>query len=372
LFISLPVQSPSVLFVAQTFYVTSFIFTQRTQREYATALTMKTKAMKIGNFEIANPVIAAPMAGVTDKPYRQVCRENGAGLVVSEMITSVEELRTSRKTRYRSNLSGEPGPLVVQLVGTDPQQLAAAAQYNVGLGAQIIDINMGCPAKKVCKKAAGSALLANELLVDEILNSVVSAVDAPVTVKIRTGTTPESRNGVAIAKIAEAAGAQAITVHGRTRQCKFVGAVEYDTIAAVKDAVTIPVIANGDIDTPQKAKKILDYTNADAVMIGRAAQGQPWLFKQIADYLNGGTVSEIPSSEQRATIITDHLNAVHKFYGKLLGVRLARKHIKWYLQNWETNTPELLRKEINATEQPHVQLALIKRFLFDTAAQRAA
>lgn len=328
--------------------------------------------MKIGKFEIANPVVAAPMAGVTDKPYRQVCRENGAGLVVSEMISSLEELRYSRKTRYRSDLAGEPEPIVVQLVGTDPQQLAAAAQYNIEQGAQIIDINMGCPAKKVCKKAAGSALLENEPLVKEILSSVVAAIDAPVTVKIRTGATPQARNAVTIAKIAEEVGIQAITIHGRTRQCKFVGAVEYDTMAAVKQAVAIPVIANGDIDTPEKAQIILNHTGADAVMIGRAAQGQPWLFKQIAEYLASGVVSANPSALHRATIISKHLTAVHEFYGDVLGVRLARKHIKWYLQRWDTPIPELLRQKINVTEHPQVQLALIEQFMFETADQRAA
>ena len=328
--------------------------------------------MKIGKFEIANPVIAAPMAGVTDKPYRQVCRDNGAGLVVSEMITSLVELRDSPKTRYRSDLGGEPEPVAVQLVGTDPQQMAMAAQYNVGLGAQIIDINMGCPAKKVCRKAAGSALLENEPLVKDILSSVVSAVEAPVTVKIRTGTNPEARNAVTIAKIAEDAGIQAISIHGRTRKCKFVGAVEYDTITAVKQAVGIPIIANGDIDTPKKAQDVLNYTGADAVMIGRAAQGQPWLFKQVAEYLETGVLCNIPTAQHRAAVICAHLSAIHQFYGAPLGVRLARKHIKWYLQHWENPTPELLRQKINATEQPNIQLALVEQFLFDSAGQYAA
>jgi len=328
--------------------------------------------MKIGKFEIANPVIAAPMAGVTDKPYRQVCRDNGAGLVVSEMITSIAELRKSRKTRFRSDLSGEPEPLAVQLVGTDPYQLAVAAQYNVSLGAQIIDINMGCPAKKVCRKAAGSALLENEPLVKEILGTVVKAVDEPVTVKIRTGTTPKTRNAVTIARIAEEVGVQAISIHGRTRQCKFVGAVEYDTIAAVKQAVNIPIIANGDIDTPEKAQQVLNLTGADGVMIGRAAQGQPWLFKQIAEYLNNGVICAIPPAQQRAAIICTHLNAIHQFYGATLGVKLARKHIKWYLQYWEKPASEALRRKISTTERSNTQLALVERFLFETAEQRAA
>ena len=323
--------------------------------------------MKIGKFEIATPVVAAPMAGVTDKPYRQVCRDNGAGLVVSEMITSIVELRNSAKTRYRSDLSGEPEPLVVQLVGTDPQQLSAAARYNVSLGAQIIDINMGCPAKKVCKKAAGSALLENEPLVKDILSTVVNAVDVPVTVKIRTGTTPQSRNAVTIARIAEDAGIQALSVHGRTRQCKFVGTVEYDTIAQAKQAVDIPIIANGDIDSPEKARSVLNYTGADAVMIGRAAQGQPWLFNQVNEYLCDGVLSAIPSAAYRANTICAHINAIHNYYGADLGVKLARKHIKWYLQHWEVPASELLRKRINAAEQPNVQIALLEQFLFETA-----
>ena len=323
--------------------------------------------MNIGKFEVPNPVIAAPMAGVTDKPYRQVCRDNGAGLVVSEMITSIASLKNSRKTLYRSDFSGEPEPVAVQLVGTDPKQLADAARHNVNLGAQIVDINMGCPAKKVCKKAAGSALLENEPLVEQILNSVVAAVEVPVTVKIRTGTTPESRNAVTIAKIAEQAGVRAISVHGRTRQCKFLGLAEYDTIASVKQAVGIPIIANGDIDTPEKAKSVLDYTGADAVMIGRAAQGQPWLFKQISDYLLSGATPSLPSAFQRATIICNHVDAIHKFYSDGLGVRLARKHIKWYLHHWDTPIPELLRKQISTTEQADVQLSLTKQFLHETA-----
>lgn len=328
--------------------------------------------MKIGPFDIANPVIAAPMAGVTDKPYRKVCRTHGAGLVVSEMVTSRSDLRHSTKTRFRLDLSGEPEPVVVQIVGTDPQMLANAAQFNVRNGAQIIDINMGCPAKKVCKKAAGSALLANEPLVSEILNCVVRAVDVPVTVKIRTGTNPESRNASSIAKIAEDAGVQALTIHGRTRECKFVGAVEYDTIAEVASKVSIPVIANGDINTPERARSVLDYTAADAVMIGRAAQGQPWLFQQVADYLATGKYTARPQLAERAATILDHLSAIHAFYGDDLGVRLARKHIKWYLAHWDSAIQETERMTINQTEDPREQLALIERFLSSSMLSAAA
>jgi len=265
--------------------------------------------MKIGSHKIANPVIAAPMAGVTDKPYRHICRENGAGMVVSEMVTSQLDLRHSTKSRYRLDLSGEPEPVVVQIVGTDPHELAQAAQYNVANGAQIIDINMGCPAKKVCKKAAGSALLANESLVSDILSTVVASVDVPVTVKIRTGQKPEERNGIAIAKIAEDAGVQCITVHGRTRQCKFVGEVEYDTIASIK------------------------------------------------------TIK--PSLLKRANMICNHVRAIHEFYGDLLGVRLARKHIKWYLQHWDTAINEKDRQQINATDDPAVQYTLVETLLLN-------
>lgn len=312
------------------------------------------------------------MAGVTDKPYRHVCRQNGAGMVVSEMVTSQLDLRHSTKSRYRLDLSGEPEPVVVQIVGTDPQELAAAAQYNVANGAQIVDINMGCPAKKVCKKAAGSALLANEPLVSEILKTVVNAVNVPVTVKIRTGQTPEERNALNIARIAEDAGVQSLTIHGRTRQCKFVGAIEYDTIAAVKQSVTIPVVANGDINKPEQAKHVLEYTGADAVMIGRAAQGQPWLFQQVADFLESGRYTEKPEIMTRAQMIINHLTAIHAFYGDLLGVRLARKHIKWYLEHWDITISNEHRQKINAAEEPLVQIALIETFLFNSAADLAA
>ena len=328
--------------------------------------------MKIGPYQLANSVVAAPMAGVTDKPYRKLCREFGAGMTVSEMVTSQLELRNSTKSRFRMNLQGEPEPVVVQLVGTEPALLSAAAQHNVANGAQIIDINMGCPAKKVCKKAAGSALLENEPLVDEILTSVVNAVDVPVTVKIRTGAHLEARNAVTIAKIAEQAGVQALTIHGRTRRCRFVGAVEYDTIAAVKHAVSIPIIANGDITTPQAARDILEYTKADAIMIGRAAQGQPWLFQQIADFLQFGSVSEIPSREIRAAAILRHLSAIHQYYGERLGVKLARKHIKWYLIHWDVEIAKERRDQINATEDMRLQILLIEDFLYESCSQQAA
>jgi len=319
--------------------------------------------MQIGPYKLANNVIAAPMAGVTDKPYRKVCRDHGAGLVVSEMVTSQLDLQHTTKSKFRLDLKGEIEPVMVQIVGTEPQQLAEAAQFNVANGAQIIDINMGCPAKKVCKKAAGSALLANEPLVAEILQTVVAAVDVPVTVKIRTGTTPDTRNAPTIAKIAEDAGVSAISVHGRTRECKFVGQVEYDTIAQVKQSISIPVIANGDVCSPESAKNVLDQTQADAIMIGRAAQGQPWLFQQVADYLANGKYSEIPSVNDRATTIIDHINSIHQFYGEGLGVRLARKHIKWYLAHWPSEISVALRSQLSTTEDATQQREMLDHFL---------
>lgn len=315
--------------------------------------------MQIGHYTLANPVIAAPMAGVTDKPYRHVCRQYGAALVVSEMVTSQAGLRHTAKTKFRSDLEGEPEPVVVQIVGTEPQQLAEAAQFNVDNGTQIIDINMGCPAKKVCKKAAGSALLADEALVADILSTVAAAVNVPVTVKIRTGTNPEQRNAVSIARIAEQSGIKAITIHGRTRECKFAGQVEYDTIAAVKQAVTIPVVANGDICTPEQASKVLEITKADAVMIGRAAQGQPWLFQQIADFLQTGTYAEIPTRDQRFDTIVNHIKSIHRFYGEGLGIRLARKHIKWYLSHWDSDVDQVTRLSISTTLNTTEQLQLL-------------
>lgn len=328
--------------------------------------------MQIGPYKLANNVIAAPMAGVTDKPYRQVCRKHGAGLVVSEMVTSRSDLRHSTKTKFRLDLVGEPEPVVVQIVGTDPDMLASAAQYNVENGAQIIDINMGCPAKKVCKKAAGSALLANEPLVSDILKTVVGAVDVPVTVKIRTGTTPETRNALSIAKIAEDAGVQALTIHGRTRECKFVGAVEYDTIAQVKHAVGIPVTANGDIDSPEAALRVLKQTGADAIMIGRAAQGRPWMFKQVADYLSTGEYQTIPSAQIRAHTIIDHIYSIHQFYGEGLGIRLARKHIKWYLNHWQTEVCASLKTRITTTEDAALQRQLLENFVLNGEKRIAA
>ncbi|MDB6060231.1 MAG: tRNA dihydrouridine synthase DusB [Verrucomicrobiaceae bacterium] len=285
----------------------------------------------IGHYVLSSPVVLAPMAGVTDRPFRELCRRFGAGLAVSEMLTSDSSLWHSRKSRLRMDHCDETAPISVQIAGSDPQQMAEAARLNVDHGAQIIDINMGCPAKKVCKRAAGSALLRDEKLVAAILEAVVKAVSVPVTLKIRTGWSPEERNAVRIARIAEQSGAQLLAVHGRTRACRFEGDVEYDTIAAVKAAISIPVLANGDIDSPEKARAVLDHTRADGVMIGRAAQGQPWLCTQIAHYLQHGTYAAAPSQQLQQQVMRDHLQQLHEFYGEPMGARIARKHVGWYL-----------------------------------------
>ncbi|MGH1428299.1 MAG: tRNA dihydrouridine synthase DusB [Arenicella sp.] len=317
--------------------------------------------MRIGNLLLNNAVIAAPMAGVSDRPYRALARKMGASMAVSEMLTAQPHLRSTTKTRYRMDIHEEEPPVSVQLVGTEPQLLADAARFNVDNGADIIDINMGCPAKKVCKKLAGSALLGDEALVAEILAAVVSSVDVPVTLKIRTGLTPDVRNAINIAHIAEDSGIQALTIHGRTRQCRFVGEVEYDTISEVKEAISIPVIANGDIDSPEKALTVLRSTRADAVMIGRAAQGRPWLFGQVVTFLETGKRQMEPSDQEKVTIILEHVAAIHAFYGERLGVKLARKHIAWYL-NYLPVDLSVERAEINR------QLTIQKQYqLLDSA-----
>ena len=313
--------------------------------------------LQIGPYKLPNRVALAPMAGVTDLPFRRLCAEFGAGLVVSEMISCNPRLRDSRKTLWRSRHDAETRPRSVQIAGNDPAQMAEAARYNVARGAQIIDINMGCPAKKVCRKAAGSALLTDEPLVQAILNAVVDAVDVPVTLKIRTGATPASRNGVTIARIAEDAGIAALAVHGRSRACAFKGAVEYDTIAAIVQATQFPVFANGDIDTPQKAAAVIADTGAAGVMIGRAAQGQPWLCGQIAAHLETGATPAAPTREQQLAILRRHVTALHGFYGDYMGIRIARKHLSWYLQ-YGPNYAEH-RRLFNHLEQPGEQLRYI-------------
>jgi len=296
--------------------------------------------MRIGPYLIDPPIGLAPMAGVTDKPFRQLCKRLGAGLATTEMTTSDPRLWTTRKSLLRMDHAGERDPVhnqpvSVQIAGYDPAMLADAARYNAGAGAQIIDINMGCPAKKVCNVHAGSALLQDEALVARILGAVVAAVDVPVTLKIRTGWNRENRNGVRIARIAEDAGIAALAVHGRTRADLYEGDAEYDTIAAIKQSVRMPVFANGDVDTPQKARQILDYTKCDGLLIGRAAQGRPWIFREIAHFLASGELLAPPAMAEVCAILIEHLENLHGFYGEQAGVRIARKHLGWYAKSHE-------------------------------------
>jgi tRNA-dihydrouridine synthase B len=311
----------------------------------------------IGPYSLANRVALAPMAGVTDLPFRRLCARFGAGLVVSEMITSRPDLRGSRKSAWRTTHDFDIEPRSVQIAGNEPGQMAEAARYNVSLGAQIIDINMGCPAKKVCRKAAGSALLGDEPLVRAILEAVVDAVDVPVTLKIRTGTSVQARNGVTIARIAQDAGIAALAVHGRSRACGFGGHAEYDTIAEIVDATDFPVYANGDIDSPEKAAAVIAHTGAAGVMIGRAAQGRPWLFGQIAAHLETGTTPDDPGLEEQITILRTHVASLHDFYGPYMGLRIARKHVAWYLQHRADHLEH--RKLFNRLDDPREQLRYI-------------
>ncbi len=297
--------------------------------------------MKIGSYSLPNPIALAPMAGVTDRPFRQLCRELGAGYVVTEMVTSNPKLRHTRKSTWRSNFEGEPTPLAVQIVGSEPDTLAQAASYNVGLGAQIIDINMGCPAKKVCGKLGGSALLSDIMLVEQILKTVVKAVDVPVTLKIRTGPDTSNRNGLEVAQIAEQSGISALAVHGRTRADRFRGRAEYETIRQICDSVCIPVFANGDVLTAEHAKEVLDYTRADGLMVGRGAQGNPWIFREFSHYLSTGNELAPPTSAEVYAVMRDHLQRLHDFYGETHGVRVARKHIGWYLKGRPNSKPVL-------------------------------
>jgi tRNA-dihydrouridine synthase B len=317
--------------------------------------------MKIGPHLLESPVIAAPMAGVTDQPFRNLCRKLGAALAVSEMVTSNTKLWKSKKTQFRLNHIGEDAPRAVQIAGTNPLQMAEAAKLNADLGAEIIDINMGCPAKKVCKAAAGSALLRDEPLVASILHTVVTSVDIPVTLKIRTGWSEESKNAIQIAKIAEEHGIQALTIHGRTRNDFFNGAAEYETIAEVKSAIKIPIIANGDIDSPKKAFEVLKFTHADAVMIGRAAQGSPWIFREIAHYLRTKEEMPPPTIDERKNILLEHLGELYNFYGEERAVRLARKHVSWYLGDLPGSRE--FRSVFNALESGKTQVNAIIEFL---------
>jgi tRNA-dihydrouridine synthase B len=316
--------------------------------------------VQIGSHILRNNVFVAPMAGVTDRPFRQLCKQLGAGYAVSEMAASDPRLWASEKTSRRINHDGEMEPKAVQIAGADPAMLAVCAKYNVDKGAQIIDINMGCPVKKVCNSWCGSALLQNEALVAQILEAVVNAVDVPVTLKTRTGWDREHKNAMRIAKMAEDCGIAMLTLHGRTRADGYTGEAEYDTIAAVKAAISIPVVANGDITTPEKAKHVLDYTKADAVMIGRAAQGRPWIFREIDHYLRTGEYLPAPFVSEVRALMHEHLEAHYAFYGELKGVRTARKHIGWYVRDLVGG--EAFRQRMNLLEDCGEQLAAVDAF----------
>ncbi|SEH58901.1 tRNA-dihydrouridine synthase B [Rheinheimera pacifica] len=322
--------------------------------------------VRIGPYQLANKVICAPMAGVTDHTFRELCRRFGAALAVSEMLSSNPLVWQSEKSQNRMGHRQESGIRSVQIAGADPQQMAEAAQYNVDIGADIIDINMGCPAKKVNKKLAGSALLQYPELVEQIVRAVVDAVKVPVTLKIRTGWDPEHRNGIQIARIAEDNGIQALAVHGRTRACMYKGEAEYDTIRAIKRSVSIPVIANGDITGPEKARYVLDYTGADAIMIGRAAQGRPWIFREVVHYLATGDKLAPPGIAEVRQIMQEHVQGLHQLYGEHAGSRIARKHVGWYLA--EHDTLGDFRSEFNGIECAKQQLDALNNYFHQLAA----
>ena len=316
--------------------------------------------MQIGPYQLKNNLIVAPMAGVTDRPFRQLCKQLGAGMAVSEMVASNSLLWGSAKTLRRANHEGEVDPISVQIAGADPAMMAEAAKHNVDNGAQIIDINMGCPAKKICNVMAGSALLQNEPLVVQILEAVVGAVSVPVTLKIRTGWDRAHKNALSILHIAEASGIQALAIHGRTRACAYTGEAEYDTIAAIKASARIPIIANGDITTLEKAKYVLDYTGADAIMIGRAAQGRPWIFREIAHYLETGSKLPEPEVAEIQHVLVNHLADLYGFYGEYSGVRMARKHISWYTKGLTGSAS--FRHRMNQLETTQEQLDAVNFF----------
>jgi tRNA-dihydrouridine synthase B len=321
--------------------------------------------VQIGGHLLPNNLAVAPMAGVTDRPFRMLCKRMGAGYAVSEMVAANPLLRTTDKSRRRTDHAGEFAPIAVQIAGADPVMMADAARYNVDRGAQIIDINMGCPARKVCNAAAGSALLANETLVAAILDAVVRAVEVPVTLKIRTGPAPQARNALRIARLAEDAGIAALAVHGRTRACLFVGAVEFDTVRAVKRIVRMPVFANGDISNPRRARDVLADTGADGLMIGRAAQGRPWIFREIAHYLATGRVLPAPTVREARGAILEHLDDHYAFYGEEAGVRIARKHLHWYTAMLPRASS--FREQVNGSDSVAAQRRAVEDF-FDRLA----
>ena len=324
--------------------------------------------MRVGSRTLRNNLFVAPMAGVTDRPFRQLCKRFGAGLAVSEMVASNSLLWGSEKTRRRANHEGEVDPISVQIAGADPAMMADAARYNVAQGAQIIDINMGCPAKKVCNTMAGSALLKDELLVGRILEAVVKAVDVPVTLKFRTGWDAANRNALKVARIAEDSGIQLLSLHGRTRACGFSGRAEYDTIREVKRSTRLPVVANGDIATPEEAKQVLEHTAADGVMIGRAAQGRPWIFREIEHYLSTGEKLPPPLVSEIHTVLVAHLHDLYAFYGRETGVKVARKHISWYTKGLAGSAS--FRHRMNQLETCEEQLDEVNRFFGELGNER--
>ena len=317
--------------------------------------------MRIGSHELKNRILLAPMAGITDQPFRRLCAHSGAGLTFSEMMSTNPQVWHTEKSKLRLAHSEELGLNAVQIAGSDPLEMAQAAAINVAYGAEIIDINMGCPAKKVNRKLAGSALLQFPDLVEKILKEVVNAVDVPVTLKIRTGWDKANRNCVQIGKIAEQSGIQALTIHGRTKECLFEGEAEYDNIRAVKQSISIPVIANGDIDSASKAKKVLEYTGADAIMIGRAALGNPWLFQAVEALVEHDTIIQTPSLREKCGHILHHIQELHQFYGEQKGYRIARKHVAWYLQGIQPDS--VFRQTFNAINEPKEQLIVLEDFL---------
>ncbi len=317
--------------------------------------------MRIGQYEIKNRIFLAPMAGITDQPFRRLCSQLGAGLTFSEMMSTNPDVWHTEKSRLRLAHHDDIGINAVQIAGSDPTEMAIAAKINVEYGADIIDINMGCPAKKVNKKMAGSALLREPDLVARILDAVVNAVDVPVTLKIRTGWDPENRNCLDIAKIAEQAGISALTIHGRTRSCLFEGDAEYDSIKAVKQAVSIPIVANGDITSAEKAKQVLDYTQADAVMIGRGSLGRPWLFSEIGKFFEKGDLISTLSLEQKCQLMLEHIENLHHFYGEEKGYRIARKHVGWYVEQLKPNSN--FRRTFNAFDSTTDQLNALEDFV---------
>jgi tRNA-dihydrouridine synthase B len=326
--------------------------------------------MRIGTYDIEPALGLAPMAGVTDKPFRLLCRSMGAGLATSEMTSANPELRATRKSTERRDHAGEPGPISVQIAGTEPGQMAEFARFQVEHGAEIIDINMGCPVKKVCKAWAGSALMRDELRVEAILRAVVAAVEVPVTLKIRTGWAADRKNAPQIARIAEDAGIAALAVHGRTRDMKYLGRAEYDTIAAIKAAIAIPVWANGDIDSPEKARAVLAHTGVDGLLIGRAAQGRPWIFEEIAHYLATGTHLPEKSPSAVCTILVGHIRALHAFYGPERGVRIARKHLAWYAQAHPGS--DVFLKSVRQVDDAHEQIGRTEAYFQTISALESA